>query len=129
MIDLLARRREMMGASEAPRQYVDIFSSTFPQSGLVNNRNSIIFYITEHQPIGTNIHISYNAPDLPSSVQSLIISVTSTAGGEQVKLVSPLDSVDVEFELARASNSYFSLIFSENLTNVQFSNIKVEKII
>ena len=130
MIDLIARRREMMGASVPPRQYVNIFQNTFPVNGVVSGRNSMYIYTTESQPVGTDIHLSFDIANVPASVTYIHInqSTMDLVATRVAVIEPPFSHVDVEFTTTRAI-TYVSLFFSENVTDVPVTNIVLEKII
>lgn len=130
MIDLIARRREMMGASVPPRQYVDIFKNTFPANGVVSGRNTMFIYTTGSQSAGTDIHLSLDIANVPASVTYIHICQTNmdVVDTRVAVIEPPFSHVDVEFTTTRAI-TFVTLFFSENVTDVPVTNIVLEKII
>lgn len=127
-MNLLLRRREMM--QRDTEQYVDIFKNTFPADGIVDNRNNMYIYTKEAVPAGTQIHLSFNVSNIPNTVTYINVgqATTDNAAYRVASFSPPFDIVDVEFTTTR-NCTFFSVFFSENVTNVPVTAIKLEKII
>ena len=130
MIDLIQRRREMMGASVPPRQYVYIYKNMYPSNGYIDGRNSFFLYLTEYVDVGTDIHLSLTFTSMDSTI-SLLSVKESSASVPSITIPMPQNSIDVEFKVSKQRTNTLWCLFDKSVSGVQIdtSITKVEKII
>lgn len=123
------RRFMMMRSGATPKEYVDIFRSTFPTNGNTSGRNYLYIYTNGTIPSGTEIHLSFALSEIPSSLTYIKVSQTNseTAANIVAAFYPSFDNLDAEFTISR-NILYITLFFSENVT-LQVSQIVLQKIV